>query len=574
MSDDPTSPPPPPEPIRTYRIDVEGGSWWELAWLPHAGTYEAVHFTVDRHEIEQILAWHGAGEGDVTSIDQLRSLVDVEIPDHIAEGLARDRAGHPLEAPGSRSALQSWIAQRPERGVPHLDYGTRWIDSAAPDRYHRLSWIPDTGELYVTDGTRMRVLAVVPERRQLERALLGWAVAGSEPEAPLTWVEQRVAERLQTPGPGDVSHPSVAETAESTRSVPAPADALRRLAAWEEELRTWEARLAAREAALAAAAPEPRHSLPAAPATDELRALLGEPGFSTSEVGEFARGLGLDVTLTEQLLSGRLAEVDVEQVASLCEALHCSPYDMWGPELACSILRSYGPERWPSHIEPLGERSLGTAADDFVRRRVEARAAELAEPLAAVGRSFAPPELDAHQPEAAKPRRLEATCFARTGVIAVDVDGGMSAVDDPAHAPEPGLEYHFTFRQLGPPATVDLTMTQSELREGPLPGFDVVPALATAAEQLREGSRSLRDAELVRFVDPSTSAEQWIGWDSDVAAWQTWDDPRRYYPGNPVDVLDTEVADALRLDPFPPSSVVEDLGCGCVPAESGPSLDL
>jgi hypothetical protein len=437
-----------------------------------------------------------------------------------------------------------------------------------------VSWIPDTGELYVTDGSNVRVLAVVPERRQLERALLGWAAAGAAPEPSLAWVEHRLDERLATERVSDGTHPQIAGAADSTPAVPAsPSPRVNdasQLGAWDAALRAKEERLAAWEASLVAAAPQRRWSLPAAPATDALRALLGEPGFSTSDVEEFARGLGLDPTLTEDLVAGRVVDLDVQQIAQLCESLQCSPYDMWGPELARSILHAYGPESWPRRIEPLDDdRTLPTTDDVFLRRRLAARANELAVPIAAVASRWA--EVSDDEPPCTK---LELTCFHRVAVLAVSPDG-VSVVRDPTAAPDPAVEYHFSFRQVAEPQSVDIAISPSDFATGPLPGFDTDPDLAVAAEGLRTQPR-LSDTDLVRMVDPSTGAEQWLGWDTDAKSWQTWDDPRRYYPGDPVDVLstsETEV-DQLRLDALTSPSGVDEFGCGCVLADNGPSLDL
>lgn len=82
--------------------------------------------------------------------------------------------------------------------MPHVDFGTRWIDAAVPDRWHRVSWIPSTGELYVTDSdeTYVRVLAVLRTEGRVAEALTGWATAGSRPapQPQLLWVERRLSE--------------------------------------------------------------------------------------------------------------------------------------------------------------------------------------------------------------------------------------------------------------------------------------------------------------------------------------------------------------------------------------------
>jgi DNA-binding Xre family transcriptional regulator len=321
---------------------------------------------------------------------------------------------------------------------------------------------------------------------------------------------------------------------------------------------------------LAAVAPEPRWSLPAAPATDAVRNLLGEPGFSTSDIEEFARGLGLDPALTEQLVAGRVDDLDITQIAQLCESLQCSPYDVWEPELARSILHVYGPENWPRRIEPLDDdRTLPTTDDAFLRRRLADRAGELAVPIAAVASRWA----DASEDEPPC-TQIEVTCFRRVAVLAVSPDG-ISVVRDPTAAPDPGVEYHFSFRQVAEPQSVAVAISPSDFASGPLPGFDTDPDLAVVAAGLRTQPR-LSEIDLVRMVDPSTGAAQWLGWDTDADSWQTWDDPRQYYPGDPADVLSTVEAqvDQLRLDALTSTSALDERGCGCVLTDSSPSLDL
>jgi len=285
---------------------------------------------------------------------------------------------------------------------------------------------------------------------------------------------------------------------------------------------------------------------------------LGEPGFSTSEVEEFARGINIDPTFTDRLLTGRIAELRVDQIGMVCEALHCSPYDLWGPDLARTILHAYGPERWPRHIEPLdADRTVRTTDDAFLRRRLDARAAEMAGPIAAVVAGTSAVEETREQDEEHPAATYELTCYRRVAVLAVSPDG-IAVVRDPMAAPDPGVEYHFSFRQVAEPQVATLPLGASAFATGPLPGFDTAPELATAAEDLRR-QPWLAETELVRIADSSTGAEQWLGWDSDARSWQTWDDPRTYYPGDPTDVLDAgEFADLERNEP----AVLEPLGVG------------
>jgi hypothetical protein len=92
--------------------------------------------------------------------------------------------------------LRTWVAEEPCRAVPDLDFGTRWTDPATPDRYHRLAWIPTTGELYLTDSAEsyVRVLARIPTAEQVAKVLDGWTTVSSRPEAPLRWVEDCLAQ--------------------------------------------------------------------------------------------------------------------------------------------------------------------------------------------------------------------------------------------------------------------------------------------------------------------------------------------------------------------------------------------
>ena len=103
--------------------------------------------------------------------------------------------GHLVGWPGP-SPLRVWISGEPLRACPHLDFGTRWVDSARPERHHRVSWIPTTGELYVTDPVEsyVRVLGVVQDRARLATLLTGWGTVGARTVAPLSWIVDRIAE--------------------------------------------------------------------------------------------------------------------------------------------------------------------------------------------------------------------------------------------------------------------------------------------------------------------------------------------------------------------------------------------
>jgi hypothetical protein len=298
------------------------------------------------------------------------------------------------------------------------------------------------------------------------------------------------------------------------------------LAAWEASLRRWEDRLTGWSQSLyTQQGVEPRWSLPAAPATDALRSLRADAG--DNDVATFATGVGLDRRLVEDLLAGRLTELDVNQIAQVCEGLHCSPYDLWGTEQARSVLHVYGPERWPRYIEPLDEDRTPSPADEYVRHRLEADAADhlrLTDPSA-------PPQqgqLDTHDAS------MSATCYRRVALLASEPTGATRVVSDASDA-SPDAEYHFAFRQVTEPRP--LTAEDIEPRESPSPtGWEVDPRLAAVADRCRV-QPWLPAVDLVRFVGPD-GTESWLGWDPARQAWEEWDDPRRYYPGPPTDVLE------------------------------------
>jgi hypothetical protein len=279
-----------------------------------------------------------------------------------------------------------------------------------------------------------------------------------------------------------------------------------------------------------------RWTLPAAPLADALERLRADPYLAAYDTTSFAQGLGLDPELAADVLADRRNDVTVEEIDDVCEALRCSPYDIWPPEDARGILHAYGPERWPRYIEPLGDGRSLPAATEFVRRRVEQQAAALV--------TITTDDDPANT-------RLIVTRYQQTDVLAVDADGRTAVVADRTRPAAPDVDYHFAFRALGEPKPLDVAISPSSFADGCPPGHDVHPRLVAVADAL---DRDRPGAELICFTDPTTGAEQWLGRETPFDPWQTWDDPRTYYPGDPSDVLD----DIFEINPVGVASMRPD----------------
>jgi hypothetical protein len=127
-----------------------------------------------------------------------------------------------VNALANYSSLRVFYAANPSRErSPEWDYGVGWADTDRPWPTSRLSWIVETGELYLyrfgADGTSdaVIVVAVIPKvgeypyptdgRREeswrefkdaqtVERVLDGWAEQGGD----LSWLEARLAAHIET----------------------------------------------------------------------------------------------------------------------------------------------------------------------------------------------------------------------------------------------------------------------------------------------------------------------------------------------------------------------------------------
>jgi hypothetical protein len=289
-----------------------------------------------------------------------------------------------------------------------------------------------------------------------------------------------------------------------------------------------------------AALPPPRTTLPAEPVANVLAALRRDPYLAAENLTAFAHGLGLDTDLARNVVDGTVSDLDVDQIAHVCEALRCSPYDLWGAELGREILDVYGPERWPRHIEPLEAGRAVELDDTFIRRRVEQQAADT---------------LHIDAPTATV--ELEVTRFRQNAVLAVDEHGTTERVTDTLQPADPSREYHFAFQRIGEPETITARLSDADFAAGCPAGHDATPTLVDIADRLE---RDGLDADMIRFRDPTTGAEQWLGRDTPFDAWQSWDDPRRYYPGDPADVLDERHLDlATATLPLTPDDAAVEL---------------
>lgn len=110
----------------------------------------------------------------------------------------------------------------------------------------------------------------------------------------------------------------------------------------------------------AASDPQPTCFVGAARVAERIRSILVDTG---DDIGTVARGLDVEPTWALDVITGKLANVDIDHVQRLCESLHCSPYDLLGADAARSIEAAYGPELWPRYIEPL--EPIGWYFDDL-----------------------------------------------------------------------------------------------------------------------------------------------------------------------------------------------------------------
>lgn len=401
---------------------------------------------------------------------------------------------------------------------PQVDFGSTWAD---PDPNStcdwRVSWDPVTGDLTtapVDHAADIRLLGRLPTRADVDNALSGWAGACVQGEGT-SWVANRVSMWFAglTPrveldhGPDTAGSPS-----------------------------------------------EPMHAdhLPADPVVGVLAGYRAD--FGESDMAMVARGFGLDERLVDDLMERRITTLNIDQIAAVCEGLMASPYDLWHPEEARTILHAYGPERWPRTILPLDDPELRAArpSDLFVSRRLDQQVGEIVD--AAIRRSAqVAPDRHLRVVDESRPA-VEVTAYSITGLLAVDKDGRISE-PSPSNVADPSVDYHFQFTtREATPADVDepgIRVSADDVVAGPPARASVHPRLAAAAESLRVDHG--RRADMVRFMAPD-GQEAWVGWDPDEQTWDAWDDPRDHFPGPGEMLIDPVPLVALfepsvRLEP-------------------------
>jgi hypothetical protein len=97
--------------------------------------------------------------------------------------------------------IEEFYDQDPRRRASdEIEFGREWSEN---DRRFEVSWVADTGELYVmaepysrreisTESVTVEVLGVINGRDAINAALSGWQEAMAQPNS-LAWVRERVA---------------------------------------------------------------------------------------------------------------------------------------------------------------------------------------------------------------------------------------------------------------------------------------------------------------------------------------------------------------------------------------------
>lgn len=536
----------------TLRWDDPDGSWWLISWDSTTSSYNATKLTYGDDGEEYIVDDLGFGATRITSINDLAAEMHRILPDEML-----DRVEQLVGEPAPIEPADS-----PDAPATHGDrpMGTRYRIDLDDGTWWELGWDKPLGTFFAT--------------RFAEDSAVGDSVLDDSGNqlSEIATIE-RLGEVIGRPVPGGIAQELAADaTAHPFTSpprflpdagmlvmTPDPSDGSAHqteLARWEARLRGQEARLEAWASSLTAQSTvEPVWELPAAPVVAALRNLQHDMA-GEDDLPTFAARLGFDDKLVDALRADRLPDsLDVGQIGRVCEALRCSPYDLWGPDLARRIQHAYGPEHWPSHIEPLAEgRDVPAPHDEFIARRVEADVARIVG--AALPAAASPTDADA----VTRPPSVSTVCYRQEGLLAESRHGVIRYVESTSDA-EPDVEtYHFRFRQVTEPRDVLLYPATTIGEQAPA-SHDADPTLASIAESFRT-LPWLPSVDLVRFVDDD-GREEWLGWNPEAETWEAWDDPRSDYPGAPVDVLDaagftdperervqvtTDVTDSVEID--------------------------
>jgi hypothetical protein len=324
---------------------------------------------------------------------------------------------------------------------------------------------------------------------------------------------ERLAEHIGRPIPADVAH----SLHQDALNLPAGLSTTATLADWAASVY--------RQLGIA-----PRWSLPAAPVVDVIREHRAEWG--NQEPLKVASGMGLDHELATGMLNGTIDHLNVAQIAHACDVLRCSPFDLWGTDLARSILHVYGPEHWPRYIEPLQEQA---------RPRLIPAIHELEQPTHRADSS----PLD--DPSTRDPGTVDGllTPYRWAGVIALNTGGEPIEDREAAYAAQEVAEYRLTFKQAADPRPTPLP---AEWIRDATDSDTIAPHLAANASALRqELDQPHSNAVLLVRITWSTGGEAWLGWNRSTKGWELWNDPRHTYPGSPTDILDAgRFADPTR----------------------------
>jgi len=131
---------------------------------------------------------------------------------------------------------QFYEADERRRRSEELELGTEWRD--ADGARHELSWVADTGELYVmrepdvpmtedpfgdlypsrvrTDSVTVAVVGWIPQRDRMEDVLEGWESAMTEPNS-IRWLADRLRQREVPRQAGTAAPPTNSMPSEGPR---------------------------------------------------------------------------------------------------------------------------------------------------------------------------------------------------------------------------------------------------------------------------------------------------------------------------------------------------------------------